>query len=145
MVFDKILSFFKGEKSFDEEDLSEVAKASPFIISNSFRPIRLNSRKENSVDLVLNIKNKSNSAHLCSVVIEVPNQLGLDSTCLTKSKEFRLGNIEPGQTKELSVPIYASSQTPPATFKLVLKIYSHYRDYKHILNMVRKIIELRAV
>ncbi|MEM3362377.1 MAG: hypothetical protein QXV64_01270 [Candidatus Anstonellaceae archaeon] len=145
MIFDKILSFFSNTSEVPQEDLSKTAKASPFIISNYFRPIRINSKKENSVDLILKIKNKSTTSQLCSVVVEVPNELGLDGTGLSKSKEFRIGNIEPGELKELIVPIYATSQTPAANFKIAIKVYSHYRDYKHILNMVRKIVELRAV
>lgn len=144
-IFEKLMSFFKSKEGFSEKDLSEKAKASPFIVSNVFRPLRINARKENSIDLIIKITNKTNQDQLCSLLLVTPAELGLDSTCLSKSKEFRLGTILAGQTKELSIPIYANSQTPPVVFKLVLKVYAHYQNYNRVLNAVQKTIELRAV
>lgn len=144
-ILDKFFSIFQTKEGFSEKDLSQKAKASPFIVSNSFRPIRINAKKENSVDLIIKITNKTNQEQLCSFSIIVSAELGLDSTCLSKSKEFRLGVLEPNQTKELIIPIYANSQTPPSLFKLVLKVYAHYQNYNRILNAVQKTIELRAV
>lgn len=144
-IIDKLLSVFQSKEGFLEKDLSPKAKASPFIVSNYFRPLRINSRKENSIDLIVKITNKTSQEQLCSFSLTTPTELGLDSTCLSKSKEFRLGILQPGQTKELSIPIYANSQTPPMVFKLVIKVYAHYQNYNRVLNVVQKTIELRAV
>ncbi|MCM8830591.1 MAG: hypothetical protein NC918_00120 [Candidatus Omnitrophica bacterium] len=144
-LINKFLSIFKEKESFSEKDLSNKAKASPFILSNSFRPIRLSAKKENSIDLIVKITNKTKQPQLCSFLVAVPSELGLDSTCLSKSKEFRLGFLEPGQTKELTIPIYANSQTPPSLFKIILKTYAHYQNYSRVLNAIQKTVELRAV
>jgi len=144
MVLDKILRFLNKDE-IKEEDMSQKAKASPFILSTSFRPIRINARKDNQIDLIIKIKNKTAQEQLCSVVVYVPTELGLDSMTLSKSKEFRLGNLKSGEEKELIVPIYANTQTPPANYRLIVAANAHYRDYNHIINSARKKIELRAV
>jgi uncharacterized membrane protein len=140
----KILSLF-DKKGFSEEDLSQKAKASPFIISTSFRPIRLNAKKDNSCDLIVKLTNKSNSKQLCSIIVQVPNELGLDNMRISKSKEYRLGELEPNETKTFNIPIYAGFNTPQATYRLVIKVNAHYRSYQYIQNSVQKYLELRAV
>ena len=144
MVLDKILRFLNRDE-IRPEDMSQKAKASPFILSTSFRPIRINARKDNQIDLIIKIRNKTKQEQLSSVMVYVPSELGLDSMTLSKSKEFRLGYLKSGEERELIVPIYANTQTPPANYRLVIAANAHYRDYKHILNSIRKRIELRAV
>lgn len=117
----------------------------PFKISSGFRPVRLRAMAQNSCDLVLNIQNVDGKDHICSVVVEVANSLGFDSMGLHKKKELRLGNFESGKSREVSIPINANNQTPAGTYKIFITAYSHYRDYSHVLNSVRKSVELRVV
>jgi uncharacterized membrane protein len=117
----------------------------PFAITTSFRPMRLSSRVSNYVDLLLGLKNLGQNQKMCSVVIELPKQLGFDSIGLHKTKELRLGAINGGETKNLAVQIHANSQTPPGLYRLKITVYEHYRDYAHVLNSVSKTIELRVV
>ena len=116
-----------------------------FTISTSFRPMRLAARSNNSAELLVTLHNISGSSQMCSVVVELPKSLGFDSVGLHKTKELRLGTLDAGTQKDLSVSIYSSSQTPAGLYQLKLSVYSHYRDYAHVLNSVSKTLELRVV
>ncbi|MFH0927669.1 MAG: hypothetical protein V1822_03755 [Candidatus Micrarchaeota archaeon] len=120
-------------------------EALPFKFSTSFRPVRLRAMSQNSCELLISIKNTSAQAHICSIVVEVANSLGFDSMGLHKKKELRLGSLEPSASKEISVPITANNQTPAGNYRIFITAYSHYRDYSHVLNSVRKSAELRVV
>ncbi|VVB57630.1 Uncharacterised protein [uncultured archaeon] len=125
---------------------SEAApKGSPFAFSYSFRPMRLTGRSNSSVDLLVDLRNASNSPQMCSLVVELPKALGFDGVGLHKTKELRLGTLEAGAQKSLPVSICGTSQTQPGVYRLKVTVYSHYRDYAHVLNSVSKIIELRVV
>ena len=72
-----------------------AAKGSPFAVSTSFRPMRMTGRSSSSVDLLLAMQNVSDAPQICSVVIELPKSLGFDPVGLHKTKELRLGAIDP--------------------------------------------------
>ncbi len=116
-----------------------------FTISTSFRPMRLAARSNNSVDLLVTLNNISGTPQMCSAVVELPKTLGFDSVGLHKTKELRLGTLDAGAKKDLAISIYSSSQTPAGLYSLKLSVYSHYRDYAHVLNSVSKTLELRIV
>ena len=116
-----------------------------FTISTSFRPMRLTARSNNSADLLVTLHNISGTQQMCSVVVELPKTLGFDSVGLHKTKELRLGTLDAGAQKDLVVSVYSSSQTPAGLYQLKLSVYSHYRDYAHVLNSVSKTLELRVV
>ena len=118
---------------------------SPFSVSTSLRPMRLASRSSNSIDLLINLHNTSGTPQMCSIVVELPKSLGFDSVGLHKTKELRIGTLDADAKKDLAVSVFASSQTPPGLYQLKLSVYSHYRDYAHVLNSVSKTLELRVV
>ncbi len=120
-------------------------KKTPFTVATSFRPMRLAARSDNSTDLLVDIHNISSDVMLCSVVSEVPKGLGFDGTGLHKTKEVRLGQIAAGEKKQVAFSLHGSSQTAPGTYRLSLTVYTHYRDYSHVLNSVSKTVELRVV
>lgn len=117
----------------------------PFKFTTSFRPVRLKARNENSTELMIKLKNTSGGEKLCSVSVQLPNQLGFDSVGLHKTKELRMGNLLPGAQKEAIVSIWATSQTPAGTYCLNVVADTHYRDYSHVINSARKSVELRVV
>ena len=116
-----------------------------FTISTSFRPMRLAARSNNSADLLVTLSNISGTPQMCSVVVELPTSMGFDSVGLHKTKELRLGTLDAGAKKDLAISIYSNSQTPAGLYQLKLSVYSHYRDYAHVLNSVSKTLELRVV
>lgn len=82
---------------------------------------------------------------MCSILVELPKSIGFDTVGLHKAKELRLGNLEAGKERDVSVTINANNQTPAGAYRLFVTLYAHYRDYAHVLNSVRKAVELRAV
>ena len=139
-IIDKFLSMFGGEQVNRES-----SRAVPFKITTSLSPVRLIARTQNSCDLILTVQNLESSPLMCSVVVDVPNSLGFDSMALHKKKELRLGSLEASKSRKITVPLCANNQTPAGTYRVFITMYSHYRDYTHVLNSVRKSIELRVV
>ncbi|MEM2137888.1 MAG: hypothetical protein QW568_02270 [Candidatus Anstonellaceae archaeon] len=117
----------------------------PFNISTALRPVRLNARKENCLEVLVTISNASDSAIMVSATAEVPKSLGFENLGITKIKEIRMGNVEPQKEKTISFSVCATSQTPPGTYAVLLTVNHHYRDYSHILNYAKKTVEIRAV
>lgn len=143
-LLDGITSIFSN-KSAQGQTEAGAKKAIPFKLATSFRPVRLRARNENSCDLVISIKNMDSEPHLCSVLVELPKQLGFDGVGLHKSKELRIGELAAGQEKEISTAISANNLTPPGNYSIFVSACSHYRDYSHVFNSVRKSTALRVV
>lgn len=133
--------FGKGE----EAQPAGAVKGSPFTISTSFRPMRLAARSDNSVELLVELANISGQPNLCSMVVELPKGIGFDGVGLHKTKELRMGQFPAGEKKTIPIGLHASSQTPPGAYRIQLTVYSHYRDYSHVLNSASKSAELRVV
>ncbi|MCX8195114.1 MAG: hypothetical protein N3G22_03360 [Candidatus Micrarchaeota archaeon] len=117
----------------------------PFKISTSLRPVRLSARKESSLELLVSIKNVSDSPVLTSVLAEVPKSLGFENVGMAKIKEIRIGELPPSKEKTVSFSICSNFQTPPGTYSVVVTVNQHYRDYSHIQNYAKKSVEIRAV
>ena len=116
----------------------------PFGIKTSFRPFRLSAHRNEKVDLILVISNPGGKSKLASLTVAVSNGLGLNSTGLKRTDEMRVGEIGPGEEKEITIEIYGSSQTKEGNYRIGVVVYEHYRDYQHVINSVKKIVELRA-
>jgi uncharacterized membrane protein len=117
----------------------------PLKITFAFRPVRLASRRDDSVELLLTIENVGEKPALASVSIVSPKGLAFESMGLGREKELRLGSLEVGDRKTLSVPIHGSSRTPPGNYRVEIDVCHHYRDYGHVISTVKKIAELRVV
>ena len=117
----------------------------PFKMELSFKPFRVRSRENNTVDLVIELENLKHDPLLASLVVSVSKNLGLDSTCLHKKKEIRLGELKPGEKKEVYVTIYANTTTPQGEHAVGAAAYAHYRSYDNVLDSIKKITQLRAV
>ncbi|OIO21384.1 hypothetical protein COV61_03035 [Candidatus Micrarchaeota archaeon CG11_big_fil_rev_8_21_14_0_20_47_5] len=116
----------------------------PYKLDTRFNPMRLAARRDTSVDLVIEVKNLAGEAVLASLLLAVPKSLGVDSTCINKKKEIRIGNLAPGESKTIVVQIHGNSLTQAGEYTVGMVAYAHYRDYKHILNSMKKTVTLRA-
>lgn len=128
-----------------KEETPAAPKGSPFSLSTSLRPVRLNARRENSLDLLIDLQNITNAPQMCSVVVELPKSLGFDNVGLHKTRELRLGALEANVKKQVPVGIFANNQTPPGNYRLTITLNAHYRDYSHVINSVSKAVEIRVV
>ena len=117
----------------------------PFNISTSLRPVRLSARKESCLEVLVTIKNVTESPVMTSATVEVPKSLGFENLGFTKIKEIRIGELPARQEKTVSFSVCGNSQTPAGTYSVLLTVNQHYRDYSHILNQAKKTVELRAV
>ena len=117
----------------------------PFNVSTSLRPVRLNARKENCLELLVTVSNASDAPLMMSVNIEVPKSLGFENLGITKIKEIRIGELAAQKEKTVGFTVCASSQTPAGTYSALLTVSQHYRDYSHVLNYAKKSVEVRVV
>ena len=126
--------------------LDEPGKAGlPFNISTSLRPVRLNARKESALELLVSVKNVTDSPVMTSVSAEVPKSLGFENLGITKIKEIRIGELMAHKEKTVSFSLCSTSQTLPGTYSVLLSVNHHYRDYSHVQNYAKKQVEIRAV
>jgi len=126
----------------------EVRKSrKPFLISTRFVPIRLSAMKDGKINLYLKVKNNTNTKQLVSVDALLPKKvlIGFDSICINKYLEERVGEIEAGESKEVSILVWGSNQTKKGIYPMKLTVYSHYLDYKKVLNYTEKMIKIRVV
>jgi uncharacterized membrane protein len=124
---------------------SDIGKKFPYYIKTEFVPYRLKSRENSSATLMLSLKNLTGEPVMCSVVVNVPKQIGLDSTSLSKEKEIRLGMISPNEERSANIELYSSVSTEPGEYTLTITSFVHYRDYAHVLNSMRKRVLIEAV
>ena len=94
---------------------------------------------------MLSLKNLTEEPVMCSVVVSVQKQIGLDSTSLSKEKEIRLGMISPNEERSANIELYGSVSTEPGEYTLTITSFVHYRDYAHVLNSMRKRVLIEAV
>ncbi|MFH1779827.1 MAG: hypothetical protein ABH803_01630 [Candidatus Micrarchaeota archaeon] len=115
-----------------------------YSLACAFHPFRLYSRKNDGVDLEITLFVNSDAPMLTSVVVVVPKQLGLDKTGLIQQREFKLGEMQPGTQKSLVVPVYSTSKSEPGDYPVKVFAISHYLDYGHVLNEVRRDLRIRV-
>ena len=108
-------------------------------------PYRLPAHKSDYVELEVKVKNTSGKELLTSLVVVVPKLLGFDQTALSREKEIRLGMLQHGEARDMTLKLWGTARTPPGNYPVKVYALSHYRDYGHILGEVKKIIDLRAV
>ena len=117
----------------------------PFNVSTALRPVRLNARKENCLEVLVTIKNATDAPVMASVTAEVPKSLGFENLGITKIKEIRIGELAPQKEKTVSFSLCSNVQTPPGVYSALLTVNHHYKDYQHVVNYAKKSVEVRVV
>ena len=121
--------------------------ANPFAISLRFLPMRLSANDKNSVNLIVDVKNISSDPQLTSVDALLPRgtMLGFDEAGINKATEKRIGELKAGESREVSIPIWANRQTKEGKYDVEVTIYSHYIGYNKVLSYIKKSTSLRVV
>ncbi|MCC7552176.1 hypothetical protein KO317_00735 [Candidatus Micrarchaeota archaeon] len=114
-------------------------------ISTQFQPYRLNAHKNESIDLLVTVKNNDSKVNMISVVAKCPDKIGFGSPGINKTEQKKLGDFQPGEEKTVIFKVQGNSNTLPNDYPIALFVYSHFRDYDHVENAIRKLITLRAV
>jgi len=136
-----ILEMF-GKKDVGKSLVSKM----PYGLKLRFRPLRMDTKDKSPVYLVIELENlREEEPLMTSIVVQVPKVFGLDSMGLNTLREIRLGYMKPGEQKQLDIELYPSARAKPGTYPVQVTAFCHYRDYSHILNSVRKRLELRVV
>jgi uncharacterized membrane protein len=117
---------------------SELMKGLPFKLVSEWTPYRLYSGKRSSSSLSMRVKNMTKETLLTSVVIQLPDQLSFDEIGVSKEKEMRLGELAPGEEKELRAEVFNNLRADPGEYTVSLTAIAHYRDYGHVLNAIKK-------
>lgn len=136
-----------GSGKQTEEKPQGRATSNPFAVSLSFTPLRLSARKQSSVNLMVKIKNISNSLQLVSVDALLPRNamVGFDPACINKAAEKRLGEMKPGDSTEVPITIWSNTQTQDGSYPVEVTVFSHYIGYEKVLSYIKKSTSLRAV
>ena len=129
---------------FDLFGKKPVSSEFQYSLECNVHPIRLPAFKEDYVALDIALQNTSDQPLLTSLVLAVPKTIGFDRTALQQEHETRLGEMQPGERKALSFRIWSTQRTRPGTYPLRVYAVSNYRDYGHILNEIRKTVDLRV-
>lgn len=121
--------------------------ANPFSVSLSFSPLRLAAKKASSVGLVVKVKNISSSQQLVSVDALLPGNamVGFDPACINKAAEKRIGELKPGETRDVLIQVWSNSQTQEATYPVDVTVFAHYIGYEKVMSYLKRSTSLRAV
>ena len=131
---------------FGKKDVAtDLTKQSPFKLSTEWIPYKLYANRKSNAMLVVRIKNLTQEVLLTSVVAEVPKQLAFGTVGLSKEQENRLGEVAPGEEKEVRFDVYSSLNSDPGEYTLNLTAIAHYRDYGHVINAVKKRVTIDVV
>jgi hypothetical protein len=137
----------RKEEEFKAAEAGKRVPDIPFRVSTSFLPLRLSATKQNSVNLIVKLTNITNDPQLVSVDVMLGRKdlIGFDPMCINKATEKKVGQVGAGETKEVSIPIFASNQTGAGDYNLDISVYAHYQDYNKVYASVAKKTNLRVV
>lgn len=129
------------------KDEGEVIQTDQVRVNISFNPLRLESKREGRVNVIISITNPSNEKRLVSVGVFLPhiNGIGFDRFCVKKVEEKQLGELQPRQTKEIFVTVMSNGNIKSGFCPIEVVAYTHFQDYGKILNYTRKKVELRVI
>ncbi len=131
---------------FGKRDVSkDIGKRSPFMVATEWMPYKLYAGKKSSSNLSIKVRNLTKEVLLTSLVVELPPKLGFDGMGLSKEREIRLGEIAPGEEKEAGIGVYNGLDADSGEYTLMLTAIAHYRDYGHVINAVRKRVDVEVV
>jgi uncharacterized membrane protein len=122
----------------------EMPKSGVFSLQCELHPMSLRPNDNDYVDLEINVANSSQVDEMTSVVISVGEGLGVDRSAISRQREIRLGYLKPGEKKFVKAQIWGTQRTQKGTYPVDVYVISHFHDYAHVLNQVRKRIEFRV-
>ena len=122
----------------------DVSRETIYKLHCELHPMRLVAHKNEFAELDVVLENASDQEMLTSLVAVCPRTIGFDRTGLQQEREIRLGMLRPGEQKSQRIQLWSTQRTEPGEYKLKVFAISHYRDYGHVLNEVRKDLSLRV-
>ncbi len=129
------------------ESSEKSGSTTPLRVSLGFTPFRLAAMKVGSTTLIVRVTNITNQEQLVSFDVLVPKKelIGFEPTVINKHIEKRVGKIEPGETREVTVTIWSTNQTKAGNYPVEVNAYAHYLDYSKVIQSVKTNTNLRVV
>ena len=124
---------------------SDLVNGPPFMVSTELVPYRLYAKRKSSVALHVKVRNQTKEVLLTSLVAELPQKLGFDEMLMTRQREIKIGEMQPGEEKGVTFNIYSGVGSGAGEYTLGLTTIAHYRDYGHVLNAVKKRMKVSVV
>ena len=109
----------------------------PYALVTRMTPYRLYAHKSNSVVMNVSIRNLSGEQLLTSFTVDLPDMISMDKMEMVKTKEFKLGEMAPNETKEVNVELYGGLNTDKGEYTMRLTAMSHFMDYNHVVNSMK--------
>ena len=128
-----------------KDSTTDITKGPPYSVATELVPYRLHAKTSSSAMLNIKVKNMTKDVLLTSVVARVPGKIGFDEMVMQKEREQKLGELQPGEIKEARFSIYSSLGSDAGTYNLTLTAFAHYRDYGHVLNFVKKEVQVSVI
>jgi len=119
--------------------------ASPYDLKVSFSPLRMRKGDDKPVQMNVIVKNLEADQNLTSVLIEIPGSVGFDRTGFVNRKELRIGKMEPGEEKSITIDLFTNAKSEPGSHIVKVTANKHYRGYSHILENSKKETTVRIV
>ncbi len=131
---------------FGKKDVSTILQKSvPYKMTTSCFPYKLYANRKGSTMLTVSIENLTSEPLMSSIVIKLPSKLSFDQTGLSREKEIRLGDLKPREGKDARIDIFSDVGTERGDYTIDLMAIAHYRDYGHVINAIRKRIQVGVV
>jgi uncharacterized membrane protein len=141
-LLDSILGEQKVQKAAGESKYTN-----PFSVTVGFSPLRLSAKRSSTVSLLVKVRNISPDPQLVSVDALLPKNamVGFDQACINKAVEKRAGELKPGESKDITIGIWSSSQTAEGAYPVDVTVFAHYIGYDKVMSYIKKSASLRAV
>ena len=120
----------------------------PFEITMSLSPLRLSANKNEYIGLSMRIKNISSGDQLVSTDLMLngnASMLGFDPACINKHTERKIGNLKPGESKDIAIQLWGNNQTKAGAYSVNISVFSHYQNFDKVLGSVKRNLTVRVV
>jgi uncharacterized membrane protein len=117
----------------------------PYSLVMRMTPYRLYAHKSNSLVMSVSIKNLGEEQLLTSLSLDLPDMISMDKMEMVKTKEFKVGEIAPNETKELKVELFGGLNTDKGEYTLRVTVMSHFMDYSHVINSMKSTATIGVV
>jgi uncharacterized membrane protein len=115
-------------------------------IDSELFPYRLDIKSKEPVELTVKLTNYGIEEKLLSLDIILDTNLCLEKNNLKKSQHKRVGKLKPKESISYQFQIYPFQGAEPGkTYKIKLRVFEHYNDYKHVEDSSIKLIPINTI
>lgn len=116
--------------------------------SYRFIPLRFSPSSDRYVGVVITVENRSDKKSLLSLELRIKNpnvSLGFDIAGASKKTTKNIGELLPGDKKEVLIKIFGTKSVPSGIYDVDIILYEHYLNYNQVIAKHKKEASLRVV